>query len=261
VPADEPFEIIWTRPSAGRRGPRPAWTRAEIAAEAVRLADAEGLEAASVRRVGAELGGGATSLYRYVTSREELYDLMVDHVAAEILPGGHAGDWRADLRRLAEGTRAMARRHPWAPALVSARPTLGPNNLDLMEFCLEAVDGVFPDVDHALSAISTVLAFTWGAVLAELAEQEATRRTGIDRERWMAAQTGYAGAVVAAGRHPQVVRVWTDAELPHDPAGADRQFAFGLERVLDGLDAVTVAPVLSFALDPEPAPDGHRPKG
>src|SRR5262245_25957268 len=120
---DQGSDVIWARPDRAGRGPRPAHSRAAIAAAAVRIADAEGLDAVSMRRLAAELGAGATSLYRYVARKDDLLDLMVDAVVGEgPPPAAPSGDWRADLREIAYSTRALILRHPWAAMLLAGRP-------------------------------------------------------------------------------------------------------------------------------------------
>ena len=90
------------------RGPQPAYSRDQIAAAAVKIADAEGLQAVSMRRIAGELGSGATSLYRYITKKDELLDLMSEAVLeVERLPKP-SGNWRADLRKIAYHMRAMS---------------------------------------------------------------------------------------------------------------------------------------------------------
>lgn len=74
-------EVIWARPERAGRGPKPAFSRADIAAAAVRIADAEGFDAVSMRKVAAELGCGTMSLYNYVPRKEDLYELMLDAVS------------------------------------------------------------------------------------------------------------------------------------------------------------------------------------
>src|SRR6266540_2560688 len=110
---DERPESIWMRPEpTGRRAPR---SRDDIAAAAIAVADAEGIEAVSMRRVAAELGFGTMSLYHYVRSKDELLDLMSDGIMggqlvddAELQQG-----WRAGLTAIAHATRRNIERHPW----------------------------------------------------------------------------------------------------------------------------------------------------
>jgi AcrR family transcriptional regulator len=114
VPPEAP-ELIWLRPERTGRGPRPAHSRDSIAAAAIVIADAEGLDAVSMRRVAAALGAGTMSLYNYVPKKEHLLDLMLDAASGEYrLPPEPSGDVRADLARLAHEQLAIFRRHPWS---------------------------------------------------------------------------------------------------------------------------------------------------
>ncbi|GLW07047.1 TetR family transcriptional regulator [Microtetraspora sp. NBRC 13810] len=224
------MEPIWNRPERAARGPRPAHSRDAVAAAGVRVADTEGVEAVSMRRVAAEPGAGTASLYRYLTGKDELFDLMVDAVMRAEEPPERTGEWRADLRALAAGSRAVMLRHPWLPMLVAARPNLGPGSLRWMESWYGAVDGFGLDADEMLALVGTVQIFVHGAVTRELAEREA----GFDFASRMAAQGAYGDAVIAGGAYPTLIRIMVEAEGPHRPDRHDRAFADGLERVLDG---------------------------
>jgi AcrR family transcriptional regulator len=175
---------IWMRPERAARGPRPAHSRADIAAVAIHVADAEGIEAVSLRRVAGELGTGTTSLYRYIANKDELFDLMIDSAAGERDPPAPTGDWRADLQAIAYENRAMVLRHPWLatlPATLPAtRPALGPNSLAWLEAAYATADVLGLNADEVLSQVGTLLTFVRGHVIDELAEQEAARRSGMD---------------------------------------------------------------------------------
>src|SRR5919202_5527903 len=97
---------IWFRRARARRGPRPTLSREEITRAAIELADAEGLDAVSMRRIAAKLDAGATSLYWYVSSKDDLFELMVDDVVGEIAVPEPSGDWRNDLREIARAIHA-----------------------------------------------------------------------------------------------------------------------------------------------------------
>src|SRR5438270_13653613 len=112
------------RPS---RGPKPSHSREKIAALAIRIADAEGLEAASIRRIAAKLGSGAASLYRYVANKQELFDLMADRVLGEDSMPKSSRHWRAGLRKAARLYRAMCLRHPWMLTVSGFRMLNGTN--------------------------------------------------------------------------------------------------------------------------------------
>ena len=115
------------------KSPRPAvpaaLSRVHVVAEAVRLADAEGVERLSMRRLANELGAGAMSLYHYVANKDELLDAMIDVVFTEIELPPLDADWRSAMRLRAESARAVLARHPWAIGVIESRVTPGPANL------------------------------------------------------------------------------------------------------------------------------------
>jgi AcrR family transcriptional regulator len=104
-------------------------SKGRVVAEAVRLADREGVHGLSMRRLATELGAGAMSLYHYVASRDELLDAMVDVVFDEIELLSDDADWRSAMRRQAMSARHVLARHPWAISLMESRTTPGPANL------------------------------------------------------------------------------------------------------------------------------------
>ena len=131
---------IWARPQRGARGPSPEYRLSDIADAAIGLAAAGGLAAVSMRAVATELGTTASTLYRYVTSRDELLDLMVDTAMADFtFTPDPTADWLSELVRVAGATRDLFLRKPW---LMDARPATsapGPNTLGWFEHCLRAM--------------------------------------------------------------------------------------------------------------------------
>jgi AcrR family transcriptional regulator len=222
---------IWSVPERQGRGPRPAYSRAQITEAAVRIADAEGLEAASMRRIAADLGTGAMSLYRYVPSRDDLLDLMVDHVLLEMgIPERPSGDWRADLRLIAERTREVWSRHTWLVGLSQPRATLGPNRLRLLEFAIGALDVGLP-IDDMITLLEMLNGYVERAVRSEIEWMREMRQSGMTPERWMAHGAPYVRELLDSGLYPMFKRIVMDARLPH--MSGDEQFHYGLERVLD----------------------------
>ncbi|MDG4823459.1 TetR/AcrR family transcriptional regulator [Asanoa sp. WMMD1127] len=128
---------IWTRPERGRRGPAPSHSREEIVSAAIALADTEGLAAVSMRAVAARLGTTAGSLYRYLSSRDDLLDLMTDRAVGTLKPyPATKGDWLDQMVELARQQLDLHRRHRWLGE-VSQRPTgIGPQTLDWFDHCL-----------------------------------------------------------------------------------------------------------------------------
>lgn len=233
---DERFSVVWDRPGRAGRGRPPGHDRAEITAAAIALADAEGIDAVSTRRVAAALGTGTASLYRYLDRKEDLFDLMTDAVDGEDgPPPPPTGDWRADLRAIAHRTRQAMHRHPWMAALAIGRPSMGPNSLAVTEQALAAVEPLGLDPDGALTAVETVASFVRGYVIRELAEREAIRRSGISARQWMDAYGPYVQRVIREGRHPRVARIILDAGLPHAADRATRGFSAGLDHILNGI--------------------------
>ena len=104
-------------------------SKQRVVVEAVRLADREGVDGLSMRRLAGALGAGAMSLYHYVASKDELLDAMIDIVFAEIEPPPAETDWQSAMRREAVSTREVLARHPWAISLMESRTTPGPANL------------------------------------------------------------------------------------------------------------------------------------
>jgi AcrR family transcriptional regulator len=226
---------IWMRPERAARGPRPAHSRGEIAAAGIHVADAEGIEAVSLRRVAGELGTGTTTLYRYIASKDELFDLMIDSAIGEREPPAPTGDWRADLQAIAYESRAMVLRHPWLATLPATRPALGPNSLTWLEATYATVDAPDLDPDEVLAQVGTLLTFVRGHVIDELAEQEAARRSGMDMTTWLAAQAHYGEMIFNSGRYPHLSRMMLEAETPHADDRFERAFRRGLDHILAGL--------------------------
>ena len=219
------------------RGPQPAYSREQIAAAAVKIADAEGLQAVSMRRIAGELGSGTTSLYRYITKKDELLDLMSEVVlGAERLPKA-SGNWRGDLRKIAYYMRAMSLRHPWTIGISTSRSALGPNTLRCLELTLSVIDNHGLDIDEMLVISNTLFTFVRGYAAGEIAEVEASRRSGLNREQWMRSRTEHTRAILKTGKYPMFARVVKDARAPHDPDAAEHGFAQGLEHLLNGIEA------------------------
>ena len=232
---DEPT-LVWERPEPPSRPVPSPLSRDRIVRAAIELADADGLEAVSLRKVAAALDAGPMRLYGYLSNKEELLDLMVDAVYGEIpAPEPADGDWRGALRFLAHGVRRTALRHEWFADLLGGRPQLGPNMLAHLEASLAALDGVpgGVDADALMQAVHTVNAYVFGAVRSEIAESRAERATGLDERRWQATMGPYLERMLATGRYPTVAKVVHGAGQPD----MDTVFDTGLDQVVDGVAA------------------------
>jgi AcrR family transcriptional regulator len=200
-------QAIWMRPESLPAGRPAERSRAELTAAAIALADRDGLDAVTMRRVAASVGTGPASLYRYVAARDELIDLMVDAVAAEYELALPSGDWLADLVGFARQTRTIMRRHPWLVPLVTGQPGIGPNSLDLVEHALAVL------ADHPATAGLKLQAFAMlNGIVALFMQTElagARRHNGMTVEQWQVTQTDYLRHVAAQGRHPRLAQALT----------------------------------------------------
>jgi AcrR family transcriptional regulator len=226
---------VWDRPEPPAR-PAPL-DRERIVAAAISLADEGGLEAVSLRKVAARLEAGPMRLYGYISTKEELFDLMVDEVSAEILPAKQPGDWREALRTLACRTRQAALRHEWLADLLGGRPALGPNGLAVTEATLAALEPL-ADIDTAMRAAETVSAYFTGAIRREIANLRAERATGLSKRDRQRASGPYVRKVLATGRYPAL------AKMVHEGTEVDAQASFvtGLDWVLDAVAAKLARP-------------------
>ncbi|RZS44434.1 TetR family transcriptional regulator [Herbihabitans rhizosphaerae] len=226
--------IIWARPERPARGKAPAYSRDQIAAAAVRIADADGLEAVTMRRVAAEIGAGAMSLYRYVRNKDELHMLMADVVLPDTL-GEPPADWREALREYARGVRRIVHAHPWFPVVSAEVQVPGPNMMRGLEWLMSTVDGLGLDIDGMMEVAFTVQILAIGFAQNEIAEARALARSGLTREQWQAQQGPYVEAVINSGEFPYFTRIVHDARIPHEVEG--EVFDRALDRVLNGIAA------------------------
>ncbi|MFI6860570.1 TetR/AcrR family transcriptional regulator [Streptomyces sp. NPDC050421] len=223
-------EVIWARPERAGRGPKPAFSRADIAAAAVRIADAEGFDAVSMRKVAAELGCGTMSLYNYVPRKEDLHELMLDAVSAGYEFPEPSGDWRADLLALAHQARGMMRRHTWVPRLMSPVYGFSPNALRYLEYALSCLDGVDARFGEKMELIAMVNGVVTTYTANEIATAERSRSLPWSEEQEQAARTGYLISQIMTGKYPRMAAGFAEDPGPID---LDAVFDRALARVLD----------------------------
>ncbi len=205
-----------------------------VVAEAVGLADRDGVDGLSMRRLAGELGAGAMSLYHYVASKDDLLDAMIDVVFGEIELPPENIDWQSALRRRASSARQVLARHPWAISLMESRATPGPANLrhrEAVTACLRRAGFSIVMTAHANWLLDSYvygfalqeasLPFDTADDLAEMADEVFMPQLPPDQFPYLSES---AEALFAAG---------------YDPAG---EFEFGLDLVLAALEPLrTVA--------------------
>ena len=226
-----------TPPGRGR-----SLSRDEIVRTAIEVADAEGPDAISMRRIARELSAGAMSLYWYVSSKEELLDLMLDAVQGEMAVPVSTGDLRADLRAMALGERAGLVRHRWVMPFMGGRPPMGPKALRNVERALALFAPLHIDGATAMTMLMSVTTYVMGAVLRE--QQEERNQQNQDRIR---EQSGLTEAEMAemfgefmkrieqSGRYPNLIAMMAEGVDPDALDTQDERFEFGLDCLLDGI--------------------------
>ncbi|GLZ77468.1 TetR family transcriptional regulator [Actinorhabdospora filicis] len=231
---------VWTTP--GKR-PKPALTREQILAKTIEILDAEGIEALSMRRLGAELNAGATSMYRHVANKEQLLELAVDEVYGEVVVPRltDPAQWRDGMRAMAHSIRAALLKHRWMVSLLgeSGVAHLGPNLMRIGNDVL----GLFEDSGFKLleadRLLKVVNCYVIGNAIAEAAWLNSIARSGMTPEEWIASM--WPAAREAARAYPNLNRLYSaQEEQTVAPDSLDygsivAEFDWGLERVLDGL--------------------------
>jgi AcrR family transcriptional regulator len=233
-PSDEENgTLIWSRLGQSGRGRQPSLTHQAIADAAVEIADADGLDAVSMRRVARALNVGTMSLYRYLASRDDLIDLMNDRILAELTAQEFdRTSWRHGLLQLARTSRQLYLRHEWAAWSLGGRPALGPNMIDWIERIYALVDQPALSVDQMMDMVGTVIAFVRGVVQAEIVELQVERATGLNDQDWRNQVAPYVIELLETEDHPYFKRIVIEAEDFPEP---DVVFERRLGYIIDGL--------------------------
>lgn len=239
TPKPHLLELLWRAAPETSRGPRKGLTVDQVVDAAIDLADAEGLEALTVRRLAQSLGKAPMTLYTYVPGKTELVALMLDALFQRMEATTVEGPWRERLAAVARDNYALYRAHTWAAAAAPSRPPLGPGQCAKYERELQALEGLgLTDVEMD-DALAHLLAFVRAAAQ-DAAQSEAEREASAQTDReWWEDNGPLLAKVLDAEKFPTAVRVGQAAGEAHDAAyNAEHAFAFGLERTLDGLAAL-----------------------
>ena len=226
---------VWSRERPAP-APRDTLNRELIVRAALEMLDADGLAGLSMRKLGAKLNAGATSLYWHVQTKDDLIELVLDEVYSEIdVPGAELAGWRSGVTLFAHSFRAAMLRHPWYPEVATTTPSMGPNAVALSGRVLTLLRAAgFTGVDVDLAS-GSIIAYVLGVTSSELSWRAMLARSGKSVREWVDEATAL--AMQAARDNPQV-RESVQARSGADPAELqERMFAFGLESLLDGLAA------------------------
>jgi AcrR family transcriptional regulator len=233
---DEAEPPIWFRDEPASR--RPAHTRADIARAALEIADSEGFDAVSMRRVAQRLGAGTMTLYHYVRNKGELIALMSDAVMAElVVPEGElSDDWRSALTQIANRSHDAFSAHHWVFQKMGEDGSPGPNGMRHFEQSLRAVAGLGLDREQTFEVIGQVDDYVFGYSLREVQERKE------QEHGWAPEVVDFFRRELDTGDYPLISEFFGDdfeatfeeaMEFMSDGARFDR----GLARLLDGIEA------------------------
>jgi len=235
------LRLLWRDPAAApRRGPQRALDLDAVVAAATALADADGLDAVTMRRVAEELGVGAMTLYTYVPGKAELLDLMLDTAYAGMPRADTTGRaWRERVAAVADENRALFAVHPWAATVSTLRPPLGPGLMAKYEDELAALEGIGLDDVEMDDCLTLVLTFVQASARDAADARAARQQSAMDDEQWWAANAGLLARLLDPGTYPLGSRVGSAAGAAHGSAhDPEHAYRFGLERLLDGIAAL-----------------------
>ncbi|MEU2240888.1 MULTISPECIES: TetR/AcrR family transcriptional regulator C-terminal domain-containing protein [Streptomyces] len=221
----------------GQKGAAPdtePLSRKRLVDAALELADAEGLNALTMRRVATVLGVSTMTLYRHVPGKAELVRLMADAACGEVPLGPVPPEWRVGLERGARWLRGVYSRHRWmAHAMASfTRPVATPNAMAYTEWVLRSLRGTPLTHTEKLHAHLLIFAYVQGLSMADDLEEQARQDTGISDGEWMEQNEPRFDAIQAGGSYPELNSVTSGGGFGLD---LDALFEFGLQRTLDGI--------------------------
>jgi AcrR family transcriptional regulator len=231
---------VWTRSDRGSRKPR--FTRDDIAAAAIRIADAEGFDAVSMRRLAAELDAGTMTLYHYVRTKDELLTLVVDAFLAEVVVPADQGlprDWRTAITLIARRTRDALRRHPWILDITDD-PSIGPNAMRHFDQSWQALMPLEAELEDKLDLISLVDEYVFGFCLHE--------RNNLLDDPADSEMMDYIEALLIDDEYPALAAMVAEMGLPQVWSRMDAhargtgRFDRNLARLLDGFEASLSTP-------------------
>ena len=222
------------RPAA-RRSPLD---RGRIVRAAIRIGDAEGLEAVSMRRIARELRTGAMSLYRHVPDKDALISLMIDEVIGEEqIPVAPSGDWRGDLRQVADQMWAMAQRHPWYPETVMERPPLTPHGVAALEYTLSILDGYGLTIADRMAIVMTLSNTVTAVAINAAAEARTRARLRMTEDEMMSSAGAYLARIVESGEFPRFGEFLSEFLVGVEPPDVHYELRLAVELILDGVAA------------------------
>ncbi|GAA1631635.1 TetR/AcrR family transcriptional regulator [Actinoplanes couchii] len=231
----ENYPLLWRRDveKTRRTGRPPRLSVDTVLAAAIRIADAEGLEAASMARVATELNVATMTLYTYVPSRADLVALMVDEVLLErdLTTTGLA--WRERIGHFATRTRGMFLTHPWLTEVSLVRPPLGPGTMAEREFLIAAMSGIGLPVKEVNRAAVSVTAYVYAFAREAGEDARLSRSSGQSTESWWHERGDFWENWFDVAKHPAMTALWNAGGFDDEGQTA---FDYGLALLLEGIE-------------------------
>lgn len=229
------LKLLWRGEEAP--SPRSGLTVGRVVTAGIELADADGLEALSMRRVADHLGVGTMSLYTYVPGKRELVLLMFDEVYGQ-LPDDLGDDphWRAQLWVMADQYWRLYEQHPWLLEVPISRPAVGPNVADRYELDLSSVEGVGLDDLEMNAAVELVQSLVLNAADRLRGIREDVAASGVSDDEWWRSVLPTLLQVMSDRDYPLSARVGQAIGAPH--LDTSYLLGFGLDRILDGIEVL-----------------------
>ncbi len=245
IPAD--LRRLWRLPTPTRLG-RPADLDVEqVVRAAVDLADRDGLAGVTLQKVAQALGFTKMSLYRHVGSKEELFELMVDHAAGAAPDcGTDPQHWRDGLRRWARAIRAKYAEHPWLSDVPISGPPRGPNSVSWMNAFLGVLRDTGLDLMTAVGILNAVTGQVRHAIMLERQLEQGRQASGLSQAQVEQNYGRALASLIEPARFPDAARLFGGGVFEPSPGPAatystDDDFSFGLELILDGIAAAIEA--------------------
>jgi AcrR family transcriptional regulator len=227
-------DTLWSDEESARRGPKRAMSRAAVVEAAIAIADESGIGAVSMAAVAKRLGFTSMSLYRYISSKDDLVALMVD-TAHGSPPESvrEASSWQETCRAWSHGIRGRYLAHPWTLDVPISGPPMAPNQLLWLEHFLQGMSNSGLAQHELLSSALLISAYVLANARLER-DISARREGGNEQEREVFRLV--VDHLNQRGTYPNVVSAFTQDMFDDDPP--DFEFDFGLERIVDGLQAL-----------------------
>lgn len=249
------LQLLWGKAEGPRRGPRSRVALEDLVRAAVAIADAEGIEAVSTRRVAEAVGISPMSFYTHIPDKAVLIDLMLDAASAgdmdaelsDFRPEG----WRRNITFVATTLREFYLVHPWTLEVGTHRPVLGPNTMRAYEAILGAVDGLGLDEVEMDMTVTLIANYVYGAVRDAARSRVVKERTGRSDDEWWYAIAPFL-ETLDFSPYPVASRVGPVVGELYGLGDPERAFTFGLERLLDGIGVLIERKTTTPAGKPSP---------